>query len=931
MLRKIVQGMALVGVVVGVGAVGAGCLDRPVTAQAPTIKTNFTSAVNQSGIDKVDILFDIDNSASMGDKQAYLIAAIPQMISRLVTPNCVDSKGNANGQTASATTGQCTTGTPEFTAVHNMHIGVVTSSLGSRLGIVSGTSPVCDPAAQVVATVGGPNIPAYTDDQGHLINRTGSYGSGPPIAGDALSEGGGFLYWFPALGNLGVNPVAPPSTPYVAAGSPTTMGPSSLIGDFSEIVSGAGESGCGIESQLESWYRFLIQPDPYASIVLNSAGEATWSGVDTTILQQRHDFLRPDSLVAIVVLSDENDSEIDVRSYSGTGYKFMSQLYNPPRATSECMANPLMGGCLTCPSNCSMDATQAGCNDLNCTTTGGSFPSTPGDEWGYNLNLRHVHMPQKYDLNPQFPLTRYYTGLTSKTVPNRVMEYPMPTSSYLGNGPGTCTNPLFAGTLPTASDVPDATSTSPAEIGTTLCTLTGAATRTAGDVFYAHIGGVPHELLQNSAANCTAAHCTGASTDPASCATDCAQKAALAPADWVKILGTSGAASVAPSFPIAYDYTGIDPHMIESMSPRNMLPAAQTPASVPAVSSLAGPTFAGTAWPGSVAPDPVNGREWTTTGQGASNAATFGFTHSLPVDREYACIFQLPLAQQRDCALLDPSTISGNSCDCTANWQTGSAVAPANPVDQVPPLCSKTSTPPGTNDTGPAITSSVNDYTVQVAAKAYPTIRELTLANMMPQGQGIVSSLCPIHTIDNAAGNDPLYGYRPAVNAIVNRLKTQLGAQCVPQLSPQPTGDGGSQIPCLILVSAPKGTANFPASSLTCKLTPGYANVDETILSNFNMEQMAAAGDAGASADLANDVTCSLNQISVLPGQSCPTNPPGWCYVTGAAISGGSTCTQEIAYSSTGVVPNGATINLQCVAQNTADAGTPRTQSGDGG
>ena len=133
MLRKIVQGMMLVGVVTGVGAVGAGCLDRPVTSASPTIKTNFTKGVRQSGIDKVDILFDIDNSASMGDKQTYLIQAIPQMIARLVTPRCIDSHGAAvPKENADPTTGQCATGSPEFTAVHDMHIGVVTSALGPR-------------------------------------------------------------------------------------------------------------------------------------------------------------------------------------------------------------------------------------------------------------------------------------------------------------------------------------------------------------------------------------------------------------------------------------------------------------------------------------------------------------------------------------------------------------------------------------------------------------------------------------------------------------------------------------------------------------------------------------------------------------------------------------------------------------------------------
>ena len=74
-----------------------------------------------------------------------------------------------------------------------------------------------------------------------------------------------------------------------------------LSNDFQELVVGVGVYGCGIESQLESWYRFLIQPDPYESIDDDcEQPRASWSGVDATILQQRHDFLRPDSLVAII-------------------------------------------------------------------------------------------------------------------------------------------------------------------------------------------------------------------------------------------------------------------------------------------------------------------------------------------------------------------------------------------------------------------------------------------------------------------------------------------------------------------------------------------------------------------------------------------------------------------------------------------------------
>ncbi len=155
----------------------------------------------------------------MADKQQYFAAAIPELLDHLAAPNCLDSLGNATGPHADAS-GHCPNGsTAEFRAFRDVHVGVITSSLGSPI----------------------PNL-------------------------------------------------------------------------------NVGESGCGIESQLESWYRFLIQPDPYGSIEL--VGEqATWNGVDGNIIRQRHDFLRPDSLVIIVVLSDEDDSEIDARAVSGTGFQ----------------------------------------------------------------------------------------------------------------------------------------------------------------------------------------------------------------------------------------------------------------------------------------------------------------------------------------------------------------------------------------------------------------------------------------------------------------------------------------------------------------------------------------------------------------------------------------------------------------------------------
>ena len=908
MLRKIVQGLALVGVVTGMGAMGGGCLDRDVVGNKPTVSTNFTNAVSQSGINKVDILFDIDNSASMGDKQAYLIQAIPDMISRLITPRCVDAMGNPTGANADPM-GACPAGmgSAEFAPVHDMHIGVVTSALGSRLGVASGSGStatyVCDPA-NTIQDKAGYTVSEYNDDQGHLINRASPNGSGT-----ALSDAnpGNFLYWFPP--NVGGNSGAgmPGAVPLGTAGSApagsTTYPPNTLNGDFQELVGGAGQSGCGIESQLESWYRFLIQPDPYASLALGSGGGAEWVGVDATIIQQRSEFLRPDSLVAIIVLTDENDSEIDVRSYQGTGYNFMSQTWPPPHGTSGCDSNPPDSTCTSC-------GFSGHASDPNCAAGGGTY--TNNSDWGSNLNLRHVHMLQKYGLNPQYPLTRYYNGLTSKSVPNRNGEYPAGAGSYVGNN--NCVNPLFAASLPNMS------AASVANIDGALCQLTTGA-RSPEDVFFAHIGGVPHELLQGTPGGADGSCPAGTAQ------ADCPQKNQLAPTDWVKILG-QGAAAYVPPFPaFSYDYTGIDPHMIESEYPRQLLGTAAAAGGGIAVTSNPAVTapVSANGLPGGLAPatfatspfvDPINGREWTT------NVGN----HSLPVDREYACVFQLPIASQRDCSTLGSlsmSTIEYNSCDCTGTDDT---------PDQVPPLCAQHSSD-GTTITSSLTRASTDafqpgqpDYTVQVYAKAYPTIRELTLANMMGT-QGIVSSLCPIHPVDNAAGDDPLYGYRPAVNAIVNRLKSALAAQCVPKLVPDPTTN---QVPCLILVTFPKSTAITQDSCASFGTPPGaYAGPGSTILSQsvldqFQTQQHATfvlAGDAGPNAvDPSTEVTCALaNQIPASQNSCAGNTTPGWCYETNSTACA-STGGDALVFTSN-FIPNGATVSLQCIAANSAATG----------
>src|SRR5262249_47052127 len=111
-----------------------------------------------------------------------------------------------------------------------------------------------------------------------------------------------------------------------------------------------GSAGCGFESQLESIYRFLVDPDPYQSIGVVD-GKAVPSGTDAVVLQQRADFLRPDSAVVVMLITDENDCS----TREGGAYFYSNELYLPngnryhlPRARSECQKStddPCCGSC----------------------------------------------------------------------------------------------------------------------------------------------------------------------------------------------------------------------------------------------------------------------------------------------------------------------------------------------------------------------------------------------------------------------------------------------------------------------------------------------------------------------------------------------------------------------------------------------------------
>ena len=346
--------MSVAALVAG-GVATPACLSRPIEPIEPRRTSTLVEKFSQTKVDKIDIVLSIDDSGSMADKQVILARAVPDLLSALVNPACVDEAGNVVSQPAHPED-LCSEGSRrEFEPVLDIHIGVISTSLGPRGSV--------DPAA------------GCRDDGGVLLTR--SMDAGGNEGRMQTWRDLGFLAWDPA------ERLEP-------AGHTSVV---ELSADLEDMVRGVGQTGCGYEAQLESWYRFLIDPDPYAEVV--RVGNYTeLSGIDEGLLEQRASFLRPDSLVAIIMLSDENDC-----SHRAGGQGFFtaeSSALHPLKARSECATDPNDPCCKPCgyDEGCPADPT---CDD----PVGPSHSMT---------NLNCYAQKQRYGFDFLYPVDRYVTG-----------------------------------------------------------------------------------------------------------------------------------------------------------------------------------------------------------------------------------------------------------------------------------------------------------------------------------------------------------------------------------------------------------------------------------------------------------------------------------------------------------------------------------------
>ena len=757
-----------------------GCLSRPVEPLEPRSTATIVERLTQSSVDKIDLVLAIDNSRSMADKQDILSLAIPDLVKGLVNPRCLDTNGVAAAMQPTGPLEACPiAGTKrEFEPVLDIHIGIITSSLGGH------GADAC-PATETATCGGNPN--STNDDKGHLVSRLDACGGGNVVTYDNK----GFLAW-------------DPKQKYMPAGESNL---DNLANSLRDLVKGSGQIGCGYEAQLESWYRFLIDPEPYEKISLID-GKAVPEGIDQTLLVQRADFMRPDSLLAVIMLTDENDCSIkefgqffyaaQLKNGNGTPFQL-------PRARAECASNPNDPCCRSCGQD------QTGCPaDPTCLDANGNVKALTALE--DQSNLRCFDQKRRFGIDFLYGIDRYTTGLTSVVVPNRAGEL--------------VPNPIFSDLNPLDDN---------------------ANVRDSGLVFLAGIVGVPWQDIARNKDDL---------------------KEGFKNSDELLVKGNDGSNTwdIILGDPATY-VPPKDPLMIESVFPRTGVNPVTGDALVP---------------PGMGATNPINGNEWTV---------------KMQEDLQYACIFDLPTP--RDC-----KDLAITSCDCKDP-------ANDNPLCQPDPM-------------------DATKRTYQTKAKAYPGVRELSaLKSVGPQG--ITASVCPAQLGDQNATD---FGYRPAIGAIIDRLKVALGGQCLPRTL---TADANGQVPCLVLEARRVDEAQVQACNACAD--PGrepLAGDEAAAIDAAKQDPIYATSQWNCFCKISQTTNIDAQQDNLKSCQDKVENPPlnsggaevnGWCYVDATTtptignIDIVKNCPETekriVRFVGQGAAKPGATLFISCITDNT--------------
>ena len=341
----------------------AGCSQDYWPSEAPVTCYQFDTRAKMDSAVPLDLLVVLDNSPQMADKQQFVRQGVADFVHRLISPPCLRADGTTDSIPADPFTA-CPEGTwRENAHFFDLHVGVVTSSLADPFG-------------------GCPAVASREDGRLVAPNRAATYG------------GIGFLSW-----DL-FQEQSPPGERDVAK----------LEAALTEILDFAARPGCQFPAPLEAAYRFLVDPEPYVSLTVDSAGQARPVGVDQMLLFERAQFLRPDSHVLVAIFSESNDCSVALgervlaRDAGGSPY-------HPPRGTSACLTKPDDACCFACGG-----APPTGClpSDLDPECQKG--PLTDAEDL---YALRCFHQKERFGRDSLYPVKRYVDGFSGAKVPDR--------------------------------------------------------------------------------------------------------------------------------------------------------------------------------------------------------------------------------------------------------------------------------------------------------------------------------------------------------------------------------------------------------------------------------------------------------------------------------------------------------------------------------
>jgi len=274
--------------------VHAGCLNRELKPLTPCTTSGVVENVKVESVDKVDLAFIVDGSASMADEIKLLGVQLPRLVQILASGD-VDNDG-----------------VQEFPPVKDMHLGVITVDMGTN-------------GADAAKLVADPNCTGETDEQ-RTVTLQGGQEAG-------LGEDG-VLWNHPNKGRLGGGgtnePLAYPECANVPDPGPLyeTYTPPADSSDktavetkaravaekfgctqkliYKRVPSGnsnptnvGGKKSCGFEQQLEAMLK-AAWPSDDASYTF-FAGTKGHSGAENA------DFFRPDALWVMLMVTDEED------------------------------------------------------------------------------------------------------------------------------------------------------------------------------------------------------------------------------------------------------------------------------------------------------------------------------------------------------------------------------------------------------------------------------------------------------------------------------------------------------------------------------------------------------------------------------------------------------------------------------------------------